>query len=123
MLEFNDVSKIFKSDLLKKPFVALDKVNFTIPEGEIVGFLGANGAGKTTSIKIAMDFIRPTSGNVIFSEALGGSRKEAFKTMGYLPERPFFYPHLTGREFCKYLGEISDLRNSKIKEQIQYWGS
>lgn len=122
MLEFHDVSKIFKSDLLKKPFVALDKVSFKIPEGKIVGFLGANGAGKTTSIKVAMDFIRPSSGKVIFGEALGGAKASAFKSMGYLPERPFFYPHLTGREFCRYMGEISDLKKSKINSQIEYWG-
>lgn len=121
MLEFHEVSKIFKSDLLKKPFVALDNVSFKIPEGKIVGFLGANGAGKTTSIKVAMDFIRPSSGKIIFGDSLGGSKNEAFKTMGYLPERPFFYPHLTGREFCQYMGEISDLSLSKINSQIEYW--
>ena len=121
MLEFREVTKIFKSDLLKKPFVALDKVNFSVPEGQIIGFLGANGAGKTTSIKIAMDFIRPTSGEVIFSDALGGKKKEAFKHVGYLPERPFFYPHLSGREFCTYMGSISDMDQSRIKDQIKFW--
>lgn len=121
MLEFCEVTKIFKSDLLKKPFVALDKVSFIIPEGKIIGFLGANGAGKTTSIKIAMDFIRPTSGKVIFGEALGNSKEEAFKVLGYLPERPFFYPHLTGREFCTYMGKISNLKKSTIAEQIERW--
>lgn len=121
MLEFCEVTKIFKSDLLKKPFMALDKVSFIIPEGKIIGFLGANGAGKTTSIKIAMDFIRPTSGKVIFGEALGNSKEEAFKVLGYLPERPFFYPHLTGREFCTYMGKISNLKKSTIAEQIERW--
>lgn len=121
MLEFCEVTKIFKSDLLKKPFVALDSVSFTIPEGKILGFLGANGAGKTTSIKIAMDFIRPTSGSVNFGKTLGGTKKEAFKHLGYLPERPFFYPHLTGREFCTYMGKISDLNKPDIQTQLKYW--
>lgn len=121
MLEFREVTKIFKSDLLKKPFTALENVSFSVPEGQIIGFLGANGAGKTTSIKIAMDFIRPTSGTVLFSGPMGESRKEAFKHLGYLPERPFFYPHLTGREFCTYMGSLSDMRSSKIKDQITFW--
>ena len=121
MLEFCEITKIFKSDLLKKPFTALENVNFSIPEGEIIGFLGANGAGKTTSIKIAMDFIRPTSGEIKFSNSIGGNRGEAFKYLGYLPERPFFYPHLTGREFCTYMGSLSGMNPKAIKEQISYW--
>ena len=121
MLEFCGITKIFKSDLLKKPFTAVDDLSFEIPEGKIIGFLGANGAGKTTSIKMAMDFIRPTSGEIKFGKALGGSRKEAFKYIGYLPERPFFYPHLTGREFCFYMGSLSDLSRSQIVDQINKW--
>jgi len=122
MLEFCEISKTFKSDLLKKPFEALKNVSFNVPEGKIIGFLGANGAGKTTSIKVAMDFIRPTSGEIKFGKALGGSKKEAFKYIGYLPERPFFYPHLTGREFCHYMGALTELKRSRIVEQINKWG-
>ena len=118
MLEFCEISKTFKSDLLKKPFEALKNVNFVVPEGKIIGFLGANGAGKTTSIKIGMDFIRPSSGEVKFGKSLGGSKKKALKYIGYLPERPFFYPHLTGREFCYYMGKLTDLKKMRIKEQI-----
>ena len=121
MLEFCEVTKIFKSDLFKKDFKALDNISFVIPEGKIIGFLGANGAGKTTSIKIAMDFTRPTNGKVNFSKALGGTKKEAFKRLGYLPERPFFYPHLTGREFCTYMGKISNISVPRIREQILHW--
>lgn len=121
MLEFCEISKTFKSDLLKKPFEALKNVSFVVPEGKIIGFLGANGAGKTTSIKIAMDFIRPSSGEILYGKALGGSKKEAFKRIGYLPERPFFYPHLTGREFCEYMSKLTDLSNNRFIEQVNYW--
>ncbi len=121
MLEFCEVNKIFKSELLKKPFQALRDVSFVIPENQIIGFLGANGAGKTTSIKIAMDFIRPTTGKVVYGPALGKSKNEAFKNLGYLPERPFFYPHLTGREFCTYMGQLSEVANQRIREKIDFW--
>ena len=69
-----------------------------------------------------MDFIRPTSGEIKFSGALGKNKKEAFKQIGYLPERPFFYPHLTGREFCQYMGLLAEISKSNIDTQITKWG-
>lgn len=121
MLEFVEISKTFSSDILKKPFTAVDNLSFKIEQGTTVGFLGANGAGKTTSIKMAMDFIRPTSGKIIYGEVLGKTKLEAFSNIGYLPERPFFYPHLTGRDFCFYMGQLAGLDIAKIKSQIEIW--
>lgn len=121
MINFNQITKIFKSDILVKPFVALDNVTFNIPEGSMVGFLGANGAGKTTSLKIIMDFIRPTSGEVHFSEKLGKNNAEVFKNIGFLPERPYFYQNLRGEEFLKLLGTISDVHPHDIQSRIKFW--
>lgn len=122
MIHFQEISKVFKADLFVQPFVALDKVSFQIPEGSMVGFLGANGAGKTTSLKIIMDFIRPTSGEVKFDPKLGKTNFEVFKNIGFLPERPYFYPNLKGREFLELMGKISEVPTSLIKQRIQYWG-
>ena len=121
MLKFNNITKIFKSDLLTQPFVALSDVSFEIPRGSMVGFLGANGAGKTTSIKIIMDFIRADKGNVEFSSHLGVSRVEVLKNIGYLPERPYFYQNLTGEEFLDFMGSLSEMPKQRIKEQIKFW--
>ena len=121
MLEFCEITKIFKSDLFKKPFIALDKCSFRIPEGQIIGFLGANGAGKTTSLKIVMDFTRPSSGHVKYNHSLGRNRMEAFENIGYLPERPFFYPNLTGREFCSYMGALVDMKKKEIEVKLERW--
>jgi ABC-2 type transport system ATP-binding protein len=121
MIQLNSISKIFKSELIGQAFTALDNVSFNIPEGSMVGFLGANGAGKTTSLKIIMDFIRPSSGEVVFSPALGKDRKEVFKNIGYLPERPYFYQNLTGNEFLHFMGDLSELKKTEIKSQISYW--
>lgn len=120
MLEFINVTKAFKSELWKKPFVAIENLSFEVNEGSIVGFLGANGAGKTTSLKVAMDFTRATSGKVNF-KGLGSNKSEIFSKIGFLPERPYFYPHLTGRDFCYYMGKLVDLPKEKINAQIEYW--
>lgn len=90
--------------------------------GSVTGFLGANGAGKTTSLKMIMDFIRPDSGEILFNEAMGIEKSKILSNLGFLPERPYFYPHLTGREFCIYMGKLSGLSKSDIDSQIQKWG-
>lgn len=87
----------------------------------MVGFLGANGAGKTTSLKIIMDFIRPTQGQVIFSDKLGQTRMEVLKNIGFLPERPYFYPSLTGQAFIHFMGELSGLSKNQINDAIKTW--
>lgn len=121
MIKFNNVTKVFKSDLFSASFTALENVNFSVPEGSMVGFLGANGAGKTTSLKIIMDFIRPTSGHVEFDASLGSNRLEIFKNIGFLPERPYFYPNLTGEQFLHFMGELTDLSRTQIKDGIRKW--
>jgi ABC-2 type transport system ATP-binding protein len=117
MFSLNNITKIFKSDLLVDPFVALKDVSFSVPEGAMVGFLGANGAGKTTSLKIVLDFIRPTSGSVSFHANLGASKEEIKRNIGYLPERPYFYQHLTGIEFACFMGELSGLSRKEVIEK------
>lgn len=123
MLNFNEISKTFKSDLLTQPFTALSDVSFTIPEGSMVGFLGANGAGKTTSIKIIMDFIRADKGSVEFDPKLGKTNIEVFKHIGFLPERPYFYPNLTGLEFLTFMGKLSEMNARSISEGISKWST
>lgn len=121
MIKFNNVRKIFKTDFYAKPFTALDDFSFQIPENKVVGFLGANGAGKTTSIKIIMGFIQANSGTVEFASSLGINRRNILKKIGYLPERPYFYPHLTGREFITYMGRLNEMSCLDIVSGIKKW--
>lgn len=120
MLRFNNVSKKFNSDILSRSTWALKNVSFEIQPSTVVGFLGANGAGKTTCLKIAMGFIPATSGEVEF-QGLGKTRKEIFSKVGFLPERPYFYPNLTGREFCSYMATLSGMDSQLYKESLKYW--
>jgi ABC-2 type transport system ATP-binding protein len=121
MLKFKNITKVFKSDLLTQPFTALDDVSFEIPHGSMVGFLGANGAGKTTSIKIIMDFIRADKGEVNFAPHMGSDKISVFKNIGFLPERPYFYQNLTGNEFLNFMGKLSEVSHQRIQEEIKYW--
>jgi ABC-2 type transport system ATP-binding protein len=121
VITFNEVSKEFKTDFWEKPFKALEQLSFELKPGNIVGFLGANGAGKTTGIKILLKFIKPSSGSIIYHETLGKNHQEIFKNIGYLPERPYFYPDLTGRELLLYVGQINSMPGSIIKEESKKW--
>lgn len=121
MLKFQNITKTFKTDLLSQPFTALKNVSFEIPTGSMVGFLGANGSGKTTSLKIIMDFIRPDQGSVEFSSELGTRRVDILKRIGFLPERPYFYPNLTGLEFLNFMGRLSEVEPQHLKRQLERW--
>ena len=121
MFSFHEVTKDFKTDFWEKPFRALDNVSFSLKPGSIVGFLGANGAGKTTGIKILLNFIDPSSGNVEYNPILGNTKRDIFKNIGYLPERPYFYADLTGLEFLNYIGQLNDLSKADIAIRIKKW--
>jgi ABC-2 type transport system ATP-binding protein len=97
-------------------------LSFSIKEGSLCGFLGANGAGKTTSIKATLGFIKIDSGNISFDPQMGKSSREIKSNIGYFPEAPYFYPHMTGGEFCEYLGKLQSISIEKIRERMEYWG-
>ena len=90
----------------------LKDISLDIHEGEVFGFLGPNGAGKTTTIKIITGLIRPDSGKVdIFGEAVNSLA--AKQRIGFLPESPYFYEHLTGHEFLKLHALLHNLKDYK----------
>lgn len=123
MFEFINISKKFKLDLMKGggEFFALNDLSFKVGANTLTGFLGANGAGKTTSLKILFQFIPTTSGEVRFDQSLGHHWGEIRSKIGYVPERPYFYPHLTGRELVHFTGQLNDIRNNDIKSKISEW--
>lgn len=121
MIAFNNITKKFRHNFWDKEFIAVDDVTFRIEAGDLVGFLGANGAGKTTLIKILMDFSRQTSGNINFDKIMGHNLNEIKSSIGYLPERPYLYPHLTGREFLEYVGRINSINSEDLNKKITYW--
>ena len=104
--------------------LALDGLSFAVDRGEIFGLLGPNGAGKTTTLKLLLRLAFPTSGSArILGRPLGDVRMHA--RIGYLPENPSFYDHLTAGEFMNYAGWLFDLpaverrrRSRRLLEQV-----
>lgn len=94
----------------KKPI--LNGVSFEIPKNEIVGFIGVNGAGKTTSLKCILGFINPDGGEITFFNQ-SGFNNHAKRKVGYMPERPYFYDFLSGREFLKLHWDLSGTEKNK----------
>ncbi len=87
---------------------ALDGLTLNVPENTIFGFLGPNGAGKTTTIKILLGLVLPTSGETRIFGADSQSQNVR-ERVGYLPENPRFYPHLTARGFLVFCGKLIHL--------------
>ncbi len=121
MIELKGISKSFKKDFYSAKFHALKNVSFKINEGDLVGFLGANGAGKTTSLKIILNFIKADSGTIEYSPKVGGDFNSFLKNLGYLPERPYFHANLTGREFAEYMAKLHDLKRDDYTQSIKMW--
>jgi ABC-2 type transport system ATP-binding protein len=97
---------------------ALQPLNLFVEEGEIFGFLGPNGAGKTTTLKILMGLVFPTAGT---ARILGMELDDpGMKTqIGFLPEQPYFYDHLTARELLTYYGQLSGVDAKQLSRNVE----
>jgi len=95
--------------------VAVDDVSFEVDPGHVFGFIGPNGAGKTTTIRMMMGVLAPTAGTVIVGGHDIAREPEAAKSIsGYLPDHPFLYDKLTGREFLRFVGGLYGLRGRAL---------
>src|SRR5258707_82214 len=98
---------------------AVDGVSFTLRPGEILGYVGPNGAGKSTTVKVLTGLIEPTEGEILFqgkdvrADWIGFQRQ-----MGYVPEEPHLYPHLTGREYLQLIGRLRGLTRLVLEKRM-----
>jgi ABC-2 type transport system ATP-binding protein len=113
-IDFVEVSKSYKKKLSRQK--ALDGLSLSVEQGEVFGFLGPNGAGKSTAIKILMNFIKADSGQVRIKE-IPITLPEARRHVGFLPENPCFYDHLTAAELLKFIGVTSGMDGPAIHER------
>lgn len=117
VIKISDLTKDYKIGLLKnKTIRALDELNLEVRRGEIFGFLGPNGAGKTTTLKLLMRLIFPTKGSArILGKAIDNASTRS--RIGYLPENPYFYDYLSGRELLMYTAALFGIRGSQAREK------
>jgi ABC-2 type transport system ATP-binding protein len=115
VIEIIQLTKDYEVGFLKKRKVrALDHLNLQVRRGEIFGFLGPNGAGKTTTLKLLMRLIYPTEGT---ARILGNAIDDAAtrSRIGYLPENPYFYDYLSGRELLGYTAALFGIPKDEAK--------
>ena len=123
IVRVEEVVKDFRPGLGLRSKRVLHGISFEVCEGEIFGFVGPNGAGKTTTLKILMGLIRASGGS---ASILGCDvRETAFRRhVGFLPENPYFYDHLTGREILDFYATLSGVdasRRARRVEELLEW--
>jgi ABC-2 type transport system ATP-binding protein len=113
MLELCDISKSFSA------ITAVDNVSFRARPGEVTGYLGPNGSGKSTTMKMITGLIEPTSGKILFEGEPIHRDLIAYKQrMGYVPEEPYLYSHLSGLEYLSMIAKLRDLPSRVTAEHI-----
>jgi ABC-2 type transport system ATP-binding protein len=113
MLEVRHLSKRFTG------IVAVDDVSFTARPGEITGYLGPNGSGKSTTMKMITGLIEMTSGEILFNGEPIQRDLIAYKQrMGYVPEEPHLYSHLSGLEYLVMVGQLRGLPAKPTEQRI-----
>jgi ABC-2 type transport system ATP-binding protein len=117
-IETEDLTKDYYLGFWRpRPYRALDALTMTVDEGEVFGFLGPNGAGKSTTLKLLMGLIFPTSGTArILGKPVGNL--EMRRRIGFLPENPSFYDHLTAEELLHYFAGLSGLRGEERRRRV-----
>src|SRR5215471_2225498 len=114
MLQLRNVSKYFSG------LAAVENVSFAAQAGEVTGYLGPNGSGKSTTMKMITGLIEATSGEILFDGRPIQQDPVAYKQrMGYVPEEPHLYPHLTGLEYLVMIGQLRGLAKKSTAERIE----
>src|SRR6266480_3214393 len=110
MLEVRELTKKYRNRAV------VDHVSFTVPPGQVTGYLGPNGSGKSTTVKMLAGLLPPTHGKILWDghdirhDLIGFKRR-----LGYVPEEAFVYPHLTGLEHLELIGRLRQLPERTVQ--------
>ncbi len=117
-IQAEGLRKVYRTGFWMRPHVGLDRLDLQVERGEIFGFIGPNGAGKTTTIKILMGLHRATKG-VATLFGIDHRDPASRAQVGFLPERPYFYQHLTARELLRFYGQLMELPGDMITRRTE----
>jgi len=116
MIHISNLTKTFVTGIRRKKKQAVKDVTLSIESGEIFGIIGVNGAGKSSVLKMILGFINPDSGLILISDRKP-SDPESRKQIGYLPENPYFYDHLTAEELLGFGASASGLDRRETRQR------
>ena len=112
-LELRNVTKVYSG------IPAVKDVSFIARAGEVTGYLGPNGSGKSTTLKMITGLIEPSAGQILFrGEPIERNRIAHRRRLGYVPEEPHIYPHLTGFEYLEMIGQLRSLPERTLAPKI-----
>jgi len=116
LLSIQNLKKSYNPGLCKKKVHALKGVSFGVGEGEVYGLVGPNGAGKSTTIRVLLGLLRADSGEVLFrGQPLDPTSFR--RQLGYLPENPYLYDHLSLRELLAFGGRVTGLSGATVRQR------
>jgi ABC-2 type transport system ATP-binding protein len=116
MLELRRVTKRYSG------IPAVEDVSFCAREGQVTGYLGPNGSGKSTTLKMITALIEPSDGEILWrGEPIERDIIAHKQRLGYVPEEPHLYPHLTGAEYLVMTGQLRGLPTRRLKKKSKAW--
>lgn len=116
-VEIRNLVKEFKTSFRRKPLRAVDDVSIRIMPGEVYGLIGPNGSGKSTTMKALLGLVAPSSGqcSIYGRDSL---KVDSRDEVGFLPENPYFYKHLSGAETLRFYGKLCGLGGRKLEDRV-----
>ncbi|MDH4445278.1 MAG: ABC transporter ATP-binding protein [Akkermansiaceae bacterium] len=116
-VEIKGLVKDFKTSFRRQMLRAVDDVSIRIMPGEVYGLIGPNGSGKSTTMKALLGLVAPTSGScAIFGK--DSLKVDSRNDVGFLPENPYFYKHLSGAETLRFYGKLCGLKGKHLDDRV-----
>jgi ABC-2 type transport system ATP-binding protein len=113
MLEVKSLTKRYSG------LLAVDKVSFTVNRGEVVGYLGPNGSGKSTTVNMVVGLLEASGGDILLDGRRLDDDPEAYKArIGYVPEEPYLYTHLTATEYLTLVGRLRGMPQAPLDRKV-----